>query len=251
MNQTVATESVAKNARGFTPFLMSDDASMETWESYHALVLAYIDAELEIKHFSDHRRELRELLEQSGFHAIAKLRKQPVLTSYGDEEFDELLYILAEAGFGEIALLADRAREQQLSNLRSHKPRTPTEAKRELIAKLERLGQSPNSNEAATALARAEELKVKYEIDSSDPFDFDLEELYAPIVPTTTNALTSAVENAWHRIRVLGDRYYPLVEDPEPSFQRLCRRSEALLGLILSHPIRQARHEPIVVKRRP
>lgn len=248
MNQTVATESVAKNARGFTPFLMSDDASMETWESYHALVLAYIDAELEIKHFSDHRRELRELLEQSGFHAIAKLRKQPVLTSYGDEEFDELLYILAEAGFGEIALLADRAREQQLSNLRSHKPRTPTEAKRELIAKLERLGQSPNSNEAATALARAEELKVKYGIDS---LELDPEELYAPIVPTASHALTGAVESAWHRIRVLGDRYYPLVEDPEPSFQRLCRRSEALLGLILSHPIRQARHEPIVVRRRP
>lgn len=247
----VATEASTRPAPDFIPFTMSDDdTSMETWVGYHCLILAYVDAVSELRNFFEMRRDLRQLLDESGFHEISRLNKNPDLLGYDDEQFDATLSGLHEAGYVGIALLADRAREQQIERTFKSKPRQPTEAKRELIAKLERLAESPNANEAASAKARAEELKEKYEIKSSDPFDFDLDELYAPAKPTLTAELENAVRQAWTDLKKLGDRYYRLMEDPDQMLNHLKQRIIQLERIMLEHPIRK-RHSPIVEKRRP
>ena len=247
----VATEKSPRPALGFIPFVMSDDdASMETWIGYHCLILAYVDALNELRDFNELRRELRLLLDESGFHQISRLHKNPDLLGYDDEQFDATLSGLMEAGYVGIALLADRAREQQIERSHRHKPRQPTEAKRELIAKLERLSGSPNPHEAASAKARAEELKEKYEIVSSDPFDFDLDELYTPAKPTLTAELENAVRQAWTDLKKLGDRYYRLMEEPDQMLTHLQQRIARLERLMLEHPSRKRRY-PIVEKRRP
>lgn len=245
----VATEASTRPAPDFIPFTMSDDdTSMETWVGYHCLILAYVDAVSELRNFFGLRRDLRQLLDESGFHEISRLNKNPDLLGYDDEQFDATLSGLMEAGYVGIALLADRAREQQL--MLTSKPRQPTEAKRELIAKLERLAESPNANEAASAKARAEELKERYEIASSDPFDFDLDELYTPAKPTLTAELENAVRQTWTDLKKLGDRYYRLMDEPDQMLNHLKQRVDQLERLMLEHPIRK-RRSPIVEKRRP
>lgn len=253
MTPSVTTDTVFRITSRFAPFIMSDDGcegTDEAWIGYHCLIFAYVDALDDLRHFDANRSELRQLLRETGFHEVARLRKQSNLLAFSDEEFDALLERLASAGLHEIALKADKAREWQSRAMRNYVPRASTEAKRQLIAKLERLATSSNLNEAASANARIEEIKAKYEIELSDPDDFDLEAWDAPLQLTPTAELLFSVEEAWIQLKPLGDIHYGLEEEPERMHQRLLERAHRLEKLLREHKVLKHR-EPIVQRRRP
>lgn len=240
----------------FAPFVMSDDGcegSEDAWIGYHCLIFSLKDALDELHHMDTYRRELKQLLVETGFHVIARLRKQTDLTSIPDEEFDEMLHRLASADLDEIALQAEAAREQQFKTSSLQVPRTSTEAKRKLLAKLEALAsteKNPSALEVESAKRRIEEIKATYEITSSDPFDIDLDQLNAPLKPTASSQLMKLLDEAWGKRRIVGDIYYEIQEDPDKMRQRLCDRVQTLEKLVREYRDLKQTAEPIVQRRR-
>lgn len=236
----------------FVPFVMSDGehaGTDESWVEYHGLILALQDALEELENFGSYRNELRELLRETGFHDVARLRKQTDLLLFTDEEFDTVLGRLADAGCHEIALKAEAVRERQRKASRGQAPKVSTEAKRQLITKLESLATSSNPNEAASAQRKAEEIKTRYEIESSDPFESILAELDAPIRLTPSAELARELDEAWTKLRPLGDIYYDVEEAPERMQKQLIKRVNQLEKLVREHTLLK-RHKPIVEQRR-
>jgi hypothetical protein len=240
----------------FAPFVMSDDecdGSEDAWIGYHCLIFSLKDALDELHHMDTYRRELKQLLVETGFHVIARLRKLTDLTSIPDEEFDEMLHRLASADLDEIALQAEVTREEQFKMSNMQAPRTSTEAKRKLLAKLEALAspeKNPSSLEVESAKRRIEEIKTTYKIESSDPFDFDLAELDAPLNFTASFQLTRLLDEAWSKRRGLGDIYYGIQEDPDKMRQQLHDRVQTLEKLVREHRNLKQTAEPIVQRRR-
>ncbi len=208
----------------------------EAWEERDCLIYAYGDAVDELEHFIVYRNELRELLRETGFHDVARLRKQTNLLSFTDEEFDCLLERLAEAGLQPIAQMANAARERQRHTLHGQAPYVSSEAKRKLVAKLEGLATSSNLNEAATAQRHADEIKAKYDITSSDPFDdLDIDELFKPIKLTPAAELAIELGAVWDTLRPLGDFYYSLENEPGRMKSQLEKRIMKLAKMVQEH----------------
>jgi len=253
MTPTTATDVSKRIGLSFAPFIMTDDGcegTDEEWIGYHCLLYSLKDAVDDLRYFDRHRHELRELLAQSGFHAVARLRKQTGYHFYTDEEFDTMLEQLAEAGYSDIALKADSIREWQARMEKNFARKTSVEVKRQLLAKLERLATSSNANESASALARAEEVKAKYELTSSDPFDFDLADLDAPLQLNPLAEFVIELQAIWTKLKPLGDTYYDLEADPERYRERLRERAHRLDQLVHEHRLIK-RPQPIVQRRWP
>ncbi|QQR60395.1 hypothetical protein IPH19_03185 [Candidatus Uhrbacteria bacterium] len=235
---------------------MSDDGcegSESTWIGYHCLIFSLKDALDELHHMDTYRRELKQLLVETGFHVIARLRKQTDLTSITDDEFYEMLHRLASADLHEIALQAEVTREEQFKMASVQTPRTSTEAKRKLLAKLEALASTEKNSstlEVESAKRRIEEIKSTYEIASSDPFDIDLEMLDAPLKPTASSQLMKLLDEAWSKRRNVGDIYYGIEEDPDKMRQHLRDRVQTLEKLVREHRDLKQTAEPIVQRRR-
>lgn len=240
----------------FAPFVMSDEGcegSESAWIGYHCLIFSLKDALDELHHMDAYRRELKQLLVETGFHVIARLRKQTDLTSITDDEFDEMLHRLDSADFHEIALQAEVTREQQFAMASTQTPRASTEAKRKLLAKLEALASTEKNSsmlEVESAKRRIEEIKATYEIASSDPFDIDLDTLDAPLKPTASLQFKKLLDEAWGKLRIVGDIYYGIEEDPEKMRESLHHRVQMLEKLVREHRDLKRIAEPIVQRRR-
>ena len=223
----------------FAPYI--SDGRSEEWGHYHVLIEQLDALEQEIARVSDRELQAYEL-ERSGFHEVARLRKQDPHTM-PEELFQTTLQRLEHVGFAEVVRLANEVRLMQ----KRSQPASSAQAKRELLSKLERLAQSSNSPEALNAQARADELKEKYVISSSDPFDFALDELFAPVVLSPKAKLQQALDNAWLKVKPLGDQYY----DSERVIAQLNGRREELLAQLETHPVKQQVHGgPVVTRRR-
>lgn len=225
----------------------------QAWQERDCLIYAYADALNELEHFNAYREELRQLLRETGFHDVARLRKQTDFLSYTDEDFDCLLERLADAGLDQIALKVDATRERQRKSVRGQAPMVSTEAKRKLIAKLEGLATSSNPNEAENAKRAAEEIKTKYDIASSesDPFeDFDLEALSAPVKLAPHAELLKELDAVWDMLKPLGDFYYGLENDPEQMKRRLMKRVDRLKTAIVHSQINSNNVQPTILRRR-
>lgn len=221
----------------FAPYIQDDGSH---WEHFYALILELVELDQQIERLSDQGRRTHELA-RSGFHEIARLRKHD-LTTLSEELFQETIQCLMQSGHDHIAELALETRRPKTS--RSTVPRA---AKFELLNKLERLAESPNPNEAASAIARATELKAKYEIASSDPFDFAMEELFTPVVLSQATKLSRALDEAWAGVKPLGDQHYDSVR----VLAELNEKRTALKRLIHQHPVKQRDHGgPVVTRRR-
>jgi len=251
MTPETAIEETHPITSRFAPFVMSDgefEGTDEAWMTYQRTTLALGEALVELHGFFDLRRELEMLLEESGFHVVARLRKQTDLRLIGDDEFDEMLERLISAGMEELAHKAAASRDWFTTATREA-PKASMEKRRELLAKLERLSTTNNPIEAATVRGIAEQIKTKYEIDSSDEFDFDLEDLKAPIVLTPVATLAIAIDAAWAKLQPLGDFYYGLMEDPEKMRRRMQERARWLEKLVREYTMLKP-STPIVHKRR-